>query len=143
VREAEITVEVVSCLIAELFPRWADLEIRPVDLDGWDNTTFRHGEEMSVGLPSDTGYVPQIDKEQRWLPFLAPQLPLRVPNPIAMGEPGYGSPAPWSIYGWLSGEPAGIVAVVDHDRLVGGPPPGPHSIGTRMGSSTTSSPITA
>jgi aminoglycoside phosphotransferase (APT) family kinase protein len=106
VREAEITVEVVSCLIAELFPRWADLEIRPVDLDGWDNTTFRHGDEMSVG-----------------------------------------------------GEPAGIVAVVDHDRLVedlgaflaalqavdadGGPPPGPHSIGTRMGSSTTSSPITA
>jgi aminoglycoside phosphotransferase (APT) family kinase protein len=143
VRKAEITVEVVSCLIAEQFPQWADLEILPVALDGWDNTTFRLGDEMSVRLPSDTGYVPQIDKEHRWLPFLAPQLPLRIPRPIAKGEPGCGFPAPWSIYGWLSGEPAAIVGVVDHDRLAedlgaflaalqavdadGGPPPGPHS----------------
>jgi aminoglycoside phosphotransferase (APT) family kinase protein len=145
VRKAEITVEVVSCLIAEQFPQWADLEVRRVALDGWDNTTFRLGDEMSVRLPSDTGYVPQIDKERRWLPVLAPQLPVGIPRPIARGAPGCGFPRPWSIYGWLPGEPAAVVGVIDHDRLAedlgvfltslqavddhGGPPPGPHSAG--------------
>ncbi|MEY2424312.1 MAG: hypothetical protein QOI95_4379 [Acidimicrobiaceae bacterium] len=41
--------------ITEQFPQWADLPIRPVALDGWDNTTFRLGEDMSVRLPSRTG----------------------------------------------------------------------------------------
>jgi aminoglycoside phosphotransferase (APT) family kinase protein len=143
VRKAEITVEVVSCLIAEQFPQWVDLEVRPVALDGWDNTTFRLGEEMSVRLPSHKMYVPQIDKEHRWLPVLASQLPVPIPRPIAKGAPGCGFPAPWSIYGWLQGEPAAIVGVIDRDRLAedlgaflaalqavdadGGPPPGSHS----------------
>ena len=37
--------------------------------------------------------------------------------PIAKGRPGCGFPAPWSIYGWLEGEPAAVVGVNDHDRL--------------------------
>ena len=48
----DITVDVVRCLVREQFPQWAGLEIRPVDLDGWDNTTFRLGDDMSVRLPS-------------------------------------------------------------------------------------------
>lgn len=142
-QKADITVEVVSCLISEQFPQWADLPICPVALDGWDNTTFRLGEGMSVRLPSHKMYVPQIDKEHRWLPSLVPYLPLPIPQPIAKGKPGCGFPAPWSIYGWLKGEPAAIVGVRDHDRLADdlatfvralqraptqdGPPAGPHS----------------
>lgn len=116
-KKAEITVGVVSCLIAEQFPQWEDLPIRPVALDGWDNTTFRLGEKMSVRLPSHDMYVAQIDKEHQWLPALAPQLPLPIPQPMAKGEPGCGFPRPWSVYGWLEGEPAAIVGVSDHDRL--------------------------
>jgi len=143
VRKPDITVDVVSCLIAEQFPQWADLPIRPVALDGWDNTTFRLGNTMSVRLPSHKMYVPQIDKEHRWLPTLARHLPLPIPTPIAKGEPGCGFPAPWSIYGWLEGEPAALVGVRDRDRLADdlasfiralqrasteeGPPAGPHS----------------
>ena len=143
VRNADITVDVVSCLLSEQFPHWAQLEIRPVALDGWDNTTLRLGDDKSVRLPSHARYVPQIDKEHRWLPVLAEQLPVPIPRPIAKGRPGCGFPAPWSIYGWLDGEPAGVVGVTDHDRLaedlghflvalqradtVDGPPPGPHS----------------
>lgn len=142
-RKADITVEVVSCLLSEQFPNWAELEIRPVALDGWDNTTFRLGDDKSVRLPSHEMYAPQIDKEHRWLPLLAPQLPVPIPRPIAKGEPGCGFPAPWSIYGWLEGEPAAAVGVTDDDRLAedlghflaalqradtaDGPPPGPHS----------------
>ena len=143
VGKAEITVDVVSCLIAQQFPEWSGLEVRPVELDGWDNTTFRLGDAMSVRLPSHDRYVPQIDKEHRWLPVLAPQLPMPIPHPIAKGKPGCGFPAPWSIYEWLRGEPAAIVGVSDLARLAGdlgdflaalhavdaggGPPAGPHS----------------
>ena len=143
VRKADITVDVVSCLISEQFPQWATRQIRPVTLDGWDNTTFRLGEDMSVRLPSHEMYVPQIDKEHRWLPVLAAQLPLPIPRPIAKGRPGRGFPRPWSIYGWLEGEPAGVVGVADYGRLAedlahflnalyrvatdDGPAPGPHS----------------
>jgi aminoglycoside phosphotransferase (APT) family kinase protein len=143
VQKQDITVDVVSCLIAEQFPQWADLAIRPVALDGWDNTTFRLGDDKSIRLPSHKVYVPQIDKEHRWLPVLAPHLPLPIPRPIAKGAPGCGFPAAWSIYGWIAGEPAATAGVTDHDRLAddlaaflvalrsapaaGGPPPGPHS----------------
>ena len=48
--------------------------------DGWDNTTFRLGDEFSVRLPSTDRYVPQVDKEHRWLPVLAPQLPAGYPS---------------------------------------------------------------
>jgi aminoglycoside phosphotransferase (APT) family kinase protein len=143
VRKADITIEVVACLVAEQLPAWADLEVRPVALDGWDNTTFRLGSTMSVRLPSHDVYVPQIDKEHRWLPWLATHLPVPVPRPIARGRPGCGFPRPWSIYGWIDGAPATATEVTDHDRLAaelgaflvalqaapsaGGPPPGPHS----------------
>jgi len=143
VRKEEITVDVVSCLIASQFPQWSGLEIRPVALDGWDNTTFRLGDELSVRLPSHKMYVPQIEKEHRWLPVLAPQLPLPIPQPVAKGARGCGFPAAWSIYRWLPGEPAAVVGVTDHDRLAedigqfltalqgvsthDGPPAGAHS----------------
>jgi hypothetical protein len=72
----QITAALVTRLLAEQFPQWADLPVTPVELDGWDNRTFRLGDRMSVRLPSGEGYAAQVDKEQRWLPVLAPQLPL-------------------------------------------------------------------
>ncbi|MDQ6743652.1 MAG: phosphotransferase, partial [Candidatus Dormibacteraeota bacterium] len=103
---AEISAALVSRLVAAQFPRWAELPVTPVELDGWDNTTFRLGDEMSVRLPSADRYVAQVDKEQRWLPVLAPQLPLPIPEPLAKGLPSSGFPRAWSIYRWLDGEPA-------------------------------------
>ena len=52
---------------------------------------FRLGELMSVRLPSSQAYVEEVEKEHRWLPILAPQLPLPIPEPLAMGKPGCGS----------------------------------------------------
>jgi aminoglycoside phosphotransferase (APT) family kinase protein len=101
-----IDAALVRRLVAAQFPRWADLPIRPVELDGWDNTTFRRGEDMSVRLPSSAAYAPQVEKEHRWLPRLAPLLPLPIPVPLARGEPGEGYPFPWSVYRWLDGETA-------------------------------------
>ncbi len=85
-----IDVPLVSRLVAAQFPQWAYLPITPVRLSGWDNRTLRLGEDMTVRLPSDEAYTPQVDKEHRWLPILAPQLPLPVPVPLAKGVPTEG-----------------------------------------------------
>jgi aminoglycoside phosphotransferase (APT) family kinase protein len=115
--KAAITPTLVTRLIAEQFPHWAQLPVRPVELDGWDNTTFRLGDELSVRLPSADRYVPQVEKEQRWLPILAPHLPLAIPKPVARGEPGHGFPRPWSVYRWLEGTHATVDRIGDLERL--------------------------
>lgn len=33
----EITLSMVKDLIAEQFPQWVNLEIKPVEISGWDN----------------------------------------------------------------------------------------------------------
>ena len=129
-------------LISAQFPRWAGLPVRPVELDGWDNTTFRLGEDMSVRLPSAERYAAQVEKEHRWLPRLAPGLPLPIPIPLAKGKPD-GYPFPWSVYRWIEGEIATIERIADPvefaqdlaaflTALYGidptdGPPPGRHN----------------
>ena len=100
-------------LIDRQFPRWAHLPITAVDLDGWDNRSFRLGSELTVRLPSGNWYAQQVEKEQRWLPVLAPQLPLPIPTPVAKGEPDAEFPYPWSVYRWLDGEPASIARIRD------------------------------
>jgi aminoglycoside phosphotransferase (APT) family kinase protein len=101
-----IDVSLARRLIDSQFPQWSDLPIAEVEVDGWDNRTFRLGSELTVRLPSGDWYAQQVDKEQQWLPVLAPQLPLPIPTPVARGEPDSVFPYPWSVYRWLDGEPA-------------------------------------
>lgn len=96
----------VRRLVAAQFPKWKDLPIQPVALSGWDNRTFHLGNEMLVRMPSSSEYAAQVEKEQHWLPKLAPFLPLPIPTPLAIGEPMEGYPWKWSIYRWLEGETA-------------------------------------
>ncbi len=141
--KADITADLAARLVAEQFPQWADLPIRRVDADGHDNTTFRLGQTMSVRLPSGPAYAEQVDKEHRWLPVLARQLPLPVPEPLAKGVPGGGFPRPWSVYRWIDGEPATAEGITDTPKFAadladflaalyridptGGPEPGTHN----------------
>jgi aminoglycoside phosphotransferase (APT) family kinase protein len=109
----EIDADLVGCLVTGQFPQWADLPIQPVTLGGWDNRTFHLGDRMSVRLPSAAHYAKQVEKEQQWLPRLAPHLPLPIPTPLAMGAPAEGYPWSWSIYRWLSGGPASVEPIAD------------------------------
>jgi aminoglycoside phosphotransferase (APT) family kinase protein len=104
--EVPIDTDLVRRLVAGQFPQWADLPVAPVKLSGWDNATYRLGEDMSVRLPRLPRWVGQVEREQRWLPWLAPRLPLPIPVPLAQGEPAGGYPCPWSVYRWLDGENA-------------------------------------
>ncbi|WP_197036100.1 aminoglycoside phosphotransferase family protein [Fischerella sp. PCC 9605] len=143
VAKVDINVSLVEQLVAAQFPQWADLPIKPVAFGGVDNRTFHLGEDMSVRLPSAERYSAQVEKEHRWLPKLAPLLPLPIPVPLAMGVPGDGYPWHWSIYRWLEGENAAIERIADLRQFAialaqflaalqqidpaGGPPPGPHN----------------
>ena len=58
-------------------------------MSGWDNRSFRLGDDLLVRLPSAEGYAGAVAKEQEWLPRLAPLLPLPIPEPasVALMEP--------------------------------------------------------
>ena len=144
VSKAHITAELVRILIAEQFPDWGHLPVRRVELDGWDNATFRLGDGMSVRVPSADEYMRQVDKEQQWLPMLAPQLPVAIPVPLGRGAPTPMLARPWSVYRWIEGEPLRSDDVVDtvalaedlawflaalHRCTPAGPAPGAHSFG--------------
>lgn len=143
-RKADITADLVARLVASQFPAWADLPVRPVDADGWDNASFRLGDTMSVRLPSSPAYVESIKKEQRWLPVLAGQLPLPIPVLLGKGKPGCGFPRPWSVHRWIDGDPArygepvadmvrfasdlaDFLAALYRIDATGGPGPGQHN----------------
>jgi aminoglycoside phosphotransferase (APT) family kinase protein len=109
----EIDAALVERLIASQFPKWKDLQVQPVLLSGSDNRTFHLGSEMLVRMPSSQEYSSQVEKEQYFLPKLAPFLPLPIPTPIDLGEPMHGYPWKWSIYRWIDGEPVSLGFIED------------------------------
>lgn len=130
-------------LVDAQFPQWSHLPVVPVEVSGWDNRTFRLGEELTIRMPSAGHYAQQVAKEQRWLPVLAPHLPLPIPLPVARGVPGPGYPFPWSVLRWIGGRTAGLRTIGDLTAFgtavagflvalrgidpTGGPAPGPHN----------------
>jgi len=132
----------VRRLIAAQFPAWAGLPVTRLAA-GHDNRSFRLGETMLARLPSHARYAAQAEKEQRWLPYLAPQLPLPIPAPLAIGAPGEGYPWPWQVLRWIEGETAaaapaadltrfaldlaGFLAALQRIDATDGPAAGPHS----------------
>lgn len=105
-RPVEIDVNLVQRLIQAQFPQWAELSIHPVAQGGWDNRSFRLGQDMVVRLPSAQTYASQAEREQQWLAHLAPLLSQPIPEVIGLGAPGAGYPWKWSIRRWLVGETA-------------------------------------
>ncbi|TQM63672.1 hypothetical protein FBY41_0012 [Humibacillus xanthopallidus] len=76
-----VDVETVHHLVAEQFPQWSQLPVTPVPEPGWDNFSFRLGEDLLVRLPSAAEYALAVEKEHRWLPAIAEHLPVLVPMP--------------------------------------------------------------
>jgi len=141
--ELDIDADLVRRLLRGQFPKWADLAISRVPDAGTDNALYRLGEDMVMRLPRREHNVVGLEKERVWLPRLAPFLPVAVPVPLEMGEPGEGYPLEWAIYRWLEGETATAdrlgdltQAAVDLAHLIAalqridptdGPPPGRHN----------------
>lgn len=136
-------VALVRRLLRGQFPAWAELPIAPVNSAGTDNALFRLGDALCVRMPRVPSAEGQVEKEQRWLPMLAPQLPLQIPEPVAAGQPGEGYPSAWSVCRWIEGRDAAQESLRNLDRVArqlaeflralwgtdatGGPPPGQHN----------------
>jgi len=112
----DIDEALVRRLLKAQFPQWADLPLTPVAAPGMDNATYRLGAGKSVRLPRYERWAGQVEREQRWLPVLAPLLPLTVSAPLAEGAPGEGYPYPWSVYRWLDGGNAAVEDLADPRR---------------------------
>jgi aminoglycoside phosphotransferase (APT) family kinase protein len=104
--EVGTDVALVRRLLAGQFPHWADLTITRVESYGTDHDIYRLGDHFAARLPRIRWATSQAAKEARWLPKLAPHLPLAVPVQVAMGHPAEGYPFAWSVYEWLPGENA-------------------------------------
>jgi aminoglycoside phosphotransferase (APT) family kinase protein len=103
----------VRRLLAAQFPRWAGLPLAPAGPAGWDNVVYRLGDDLAVRLPRRALGAAHAEREHRWLPLLAPHLPLPVPVPLGLGVPGEGYPWHWSVCRWLPGEIAAVEPVAD------------------------------
>jgi aminoglycoside phosphotransferase (APT) family kinase protein len=136
-----IDADLVRRLIAVQFPAWAGLTVTLLAA-GHDNRSFRLGDSLLVRLPSAGRYAPQAEKEQRWLRHLAPQSPLPIPAPLAIGEPGEGYPWRWQVLRWIEGDTAatgvadrmqfaldlaGFLAALQRVDAAAGPAAGAHS----------------
>ncbi|MFI5721049.1 aminoglycoside phosphotransferase family protein [Nocardia sp. NPDC051750] len=108
--EIEITADLVRDLLQEQHPDLAGLSIREV-AGGWGNQMWRLGDELAVRMQR-MDRTPELQlKERRWLPVLAPHLPLPVPLPVRSGEPSERFPKHWTVMTWVPGRP------LDHSAI--------------------------
>jgi aminoglycoside phosphotransferase (APT) family kinase protein len=136
--EVDITAGLVARLLSEQHPDLADLEIAWL-ANGWDNVLFRLGADLAVRLPRRDMAAPLVANELRWLPVLAPRLPLPVPVPTRAGRPSEEYPYQWAVVPFFDGQPLGTSELADPDtaaELIGAfvgslhteaPPDAPHN----------------
>jgi aminoglycoside phosphotransferase (APT) family kinase protein len=110
--EVEVSADLVRRLLADQHP---DLARLPVEFlaNGWDNELYRVGDGLIARLPRRALGAEIIKNEQRWLPGLAPRLPLPIPYPERTGVPAHGYPYCWSVVPYLPGVPAAQASSFD------------------------------
>lgn len=115
--EQHIHAALVQRLLAAQFPEWAEFPVRRVESAGTDNALFRLGDDLVVRMPRIDWATGQVEKEWRWLPQLAPHLPVAISVPLAKGKPGEVYPWHWSVNPWLEGENATLERIADPGLL--------------------------
>ncbi|HYH35825.1 MAG TPA: aminoglycoside phosphotransferase family protein [Nocardioides sp.] len=102
--QVDVDADVVRRLLRDQFPEWADVPITPVAESGSDHALFRLGEHLVARMPVIAWADGQAAAEARWLPRLAPALPVEVPVPVALGKPDADYPFGWSVHPWVEGD---------------------------------------
>jgi aminoglycoside phosphotransferase (APT) family kinase protein len=108
--ELDVDEDLVRRLLGTLSTAYAALPLRRFASSGSDNALFRLGTDLLVRVPRQPGGTSTIEKEQRWVPYVAPALPVGVPEIVAVGEPGFGYPEKWSVVRFLEGTAPSIPA---------------------------------
>lgn len=102
--EIPIDIDLVRTLVDGQFPQYAGLPIARLGASGSTNALFRLGDDLLIRLPRQPGGTAAIDKEHHWLPVVRHQLPIDVPEIVAVGEPDASFGERWSIVRWLAGQ---------------------------------------
>ncbi|HUZ83125.1 MAG TPA: phosphotransferase [Gaiellales bacterium] len=94
---ADTTVDAARArrLIGRCFPALATAALEPLG-EGWDVTAWLVGGSWVFRFPRREVVVPGFRRELELLPRLAPLLPIAVPVPELIGDPGCGYPWPFA-----------------------------------------------
>jgi aminoglycoside phosphotransferase (APT) family kinase protein len=103
--QVDIDEALVARLVAAQFPHLGDLAVNAVPSMGTVNAIYRLGDHLCARFPRVSSWADDLQKELTWLPKLAPSLPLRIPKPLAQGQPTNDYPFFWTIYRWIAGQP--------------------------------------
>jgi aminoglycoside phosphotransferase (APT) family kinase protein len=114
--EVPTDVALVRRLVAEQFPHLSGLPITAHASTGTVNAIYRIGDELCARLPLVQEWGQDLDKEWQWLPRLAPQVSLPIPEPIGKGHAIDAYPFSWAIYRWIEGRPYADDLVDDERR---------------------------
>jgi aminoglycoside phosphotransferase (APT) family kinase protein len=118
--ETDIDERLILRLLEEQAPHLAGLPAVKFR-DGWDNAVWRLGDMLAMRITRRAVAVDLHLHEQRWLPVLAPRLPLPVPAPVIVGVPSARFPWPWSVVPWFEGDVAALAPPLPQEvRALGG-----------------------
>jgi aminoglycoside phosphotransferase (APT) family kinase protein len=135
--ELVIDDRLVRRLVDAQFPEWASFPIERVEPWGTVHAIYRLGDRLSLRLPRRAEWSDEEHLVGRWLPRLAPVLPVAIPVPVAAGRPTDDYPCHWSVCTWIDGESgvdapwdelaaardlAAFVAALQRVDPTGGPP---------------------
>ncbi len=115
--QVDVTAAEVAGLVAAQFPQWRDLPVRALTSHGTVNALFRLGADLVLRLPlrpdAGAGRRAALLAEQEHARRITAHVPVAVPQPVALGEPGEGYPGWWTVYRWIPGETVGPRTVGD------------------------------
>ncbi|MFT4295795.1 MAG: aminoglycoside phosphotransferase family protein [Micropruina sp.] len=94
----------VARLLREQVPELAAEGVRPSPTTGSSNWVFRVGDHYAARLPRADSYADDLAKEARWVPRLARELPVSVPDIVHQGVPSGLFPRPWTVVTWVPGD---------------------------------------
>lgn len=101
--EVEISSNLIRLLVEDQLPKFAEDSIVRQGA-GWDNELYRLGLHHLIRIPRRKLGADHVEHEKTFLPRLAPKLPLPIPSPIFVGQPGHGYPWNWTVIERFRGE---------------------------------------
>lgn len=111
--EIDVSSELARHLLQTQMPHLASLPLTIVEPWGTDNAIWRLGDDLVLRFPRISWATEQISFEAEWLPSVAAHLPVEVPTPVAVGEPGHNYPFRWAVHEWIDGIGAGPETIGD------------------------------
>lgn len=102
-----VSPQTVRALMDHQFPAWRELPITAVASQGTVNAIFRIGDHLAARFPLRDGDAEaircQLVNEADAARELAGRTRFPTPAHVALGEPGFGYPLPWSVQTWIPG----------------------------------------